>query len=324
MDELGKNSVVSQMDVQGEVNGRTSDDGGNEWDKRGMERIGKKQELRREFHFFSITGYAMILGCSWEFALINVVLTLSNGGKAGSIYMLLVAIVGAFFTCLSMAEMASIAPTAGGQYHWTSEFAPKKYQKILSFSVGFFCVLGWQTSLAATCFASAQQITALINLGNSNYTPTQWQTALFSWAILMLAIVANTVFYRKLPLLEGIVIFVHVLGFIAFIVVLWYVLLAYCWGMANTDLHSLIRLLVRRTMAPRSTAKSVFTDFELNGWPTTGVACLVGLNGPLPYLLGADSSVHLAEELKDSAWRLPRSMLLTAVSNYASAFVIVG
>lgn len=30
--------------------------------------------------------------------------------------------------------------------------APKKYQKILSFSVGFFCVLGWQTSLAATCF----------------------------------------------------------------------------------------------------------------------------------------------------------------------------
>ena len=32
--------------------------------------------------------------------------------------------------------------------------APRKYQKILSFSVGFFCVLGWQTSLAATCFVS--------------------------------------------------------------------------------------------------------------------------------------------------------------------------
>ncbi|KAL9580947.1 MAG: hypothetical protein Q9203_006100 [Teloschistes exilis] len=43
---------------------------GNEWDRRGMARIGKKQELRRGFHFFSITGYAMILGCSWEFALI--------------------------------------------------------------------------------------------------------------------------------------------------------------------------------------------------------------------------------------------------------------
>lgn len=42
---------------------------GTDWDQRGMARIGKKQELRREFHFFSITGYAMILGCSWEFAL---------------------------------------------------------------------------------------------------------------------------------------------------------------------------------------------------------------------------------------------------------------
>ena len=49
--------------------GDTEEKVGNEWDQRGMVRIGKKQELRREFHFFSITGYAMILGCSWEFAL---------------------------------------------------------------------------------------------------------------------------------------------------------------------------------------------------------------------------------------------------------------
>ena len=37
---------------------------GTEWDRRGMVRIGKKQELQREFEFYSITGYAMILGCS--------------------------------------------------------------------------------------------------------------------------------------------------------------------------------------------------------------------------------------------------------------------
>ena len=77
-------------------------------------------------------------------------------------------------------------------------------------------------------------------------------------------------------------------------------------------------------MAPRSTASSVFTDFELNGWPTAGLACFVGLNGPLGYLTGADSSVHLAEELKNAAWRLPRSMLLTAISNYITSFIIVG
>ena len=69
--------------------------------------------------------------------------------------------------------------------------------------------------------ASAQQITALINLSNQSYEPSQWQTALLSWVILLLAIFANTVLFRKLPLLEGFVIFVHVLGFFAFVIVLW-------------------------------------------------------------------------------------------------------
>lgn len=34
---------------------------GTEYDQRGMVRMGKKQELRREFQFFSIWGYAVIL-----------------------------------------------------------------------------------------------------------------------------------------------------------------------------------------------------------------------------------------------------------------------
>lgn len=36
----------------------------------------------------------------------------------------------------SLAEMASMAPTAGGQYHWVSEFAPASFQKPLSYVVG--------------------------------------------------------------------------------------------------------------------------------------------------------------------------------------------
>ena len=114
-----------------------------------------------------------------------------------------------------------MAPTAGGQYHWTSEFAPRQYQKILSFSVGFFCVLGWQTSLAATCFASAQQIAALITLSDSGFEAHEWQVALLSWAILGVAIFANTLLYRRLPLIEGIVTVLYVIGFFAFIIVLW-------------------------------------------------------------------------------------------------------
>ena len=72
MGRTRKESIYAQSDVYelpDVTPGDTSEKLGDEWDRRGMARIGKKQELRREFRFFSITGYAMILGCSWEFAL---------------------------------------------------------------------------------------------------------------------------------------------------------------------------------------------------------------------------------------------------------------
>jgi choline transport protein len=40
-------------------------------------------------------------------------------------------------------------------------------------------------------------------------------------AVVVIAIIFNTLLYRKLPLVEGIVIIAHVFGFFAFVVVLW-------------------------------------------------------------------------------------------------------
>lgn len=46
---------------------------------------------------------------------------------------------------------------------------------------------------------------------------------MLSWAVLLLCIFANTVLFRKLPFIEGVVTVIHVLGFIGFVIVLWYV-----------------------------------------------------------------------------------------------------
>ena len=45
---------------------------GTEYDQRNMIRMGKKQELRRDFQFFSIWGFAVMLGCSWEYVFMSV------------------------------------------------------------------------------------------------------------------------------------------------------------------------------------------------------------------------------------------------------------
>jgi len=62
--------------------------------------------------------------------------SLIDGGTAGLIWGFLAVSIGFLFVYLSLAEMASMAPTAGGQYHWVSEFAPQSAQKFLSFLVG--------------------------------------------------------------------------------------------------------------------------------------------------------------------------------------------
>jgi amino acid transporter len=35
-----------------------------------------------------------------------------------------------------ISELASMAPTSGGQYHWCAMLAPPKYMKILSYLTG--------------------------------------------------------------------------------------------------------------------------------------------------------------------------------------------
>lgn len=75
--------------------------------------------------------------------------------------------------------------------------------------------------MATTAYATALQIQGLISLNVESYVIRGWHGTLFSIAITIFAIVWNTVLIRKLPLLEGIVLTLHVFGFFAFVTVLW-------------------------------------------------------------------------------------------------------
>ena len=68
--------------------------------------------MQRNFRFLSIFGYSLLLGNGWVITTIGLLVPLSNGGTAGAIWSYLVVIVGSVFSTLSMAEMASMAPTA--------------------------------------------------------------------------------------------------------------------------------------------------------------------------------------------------------------------
>ena len=66
---------------------------------------------------------------TWEILLTANTQGLIAEGLAGLFWSLVQAYVVQAFAILSLAEMASIAPTVGGQYHWVSGFATQDFSE---------------------------------------------------------------------------------------------------------------------------------------------------------------------------------------------------
>jgi choline transport protein len=248
------------------------------------------------------------------------IIALLNGGTAGFIWMYLIAWAGFMCVNTSMAEMGSMfvpsnmdtsvlvlhtdpllhrAPTSGGQYHWVSEFAPPQHQKFISFIIGWLCVLGWQTGAANTAFLAGTQIQGLIVLNYPGYVFQRWHGTLLTCAVASFSVFFNTFLAKKLPLVEGIVLIIHVFGFFAVVVTLW-------------------------VLGPRGDAAEVFTTFtNFGGWNSNATSALVGILAVMIPLLGADAAVHMSEELKDASKQIPRTMIWTTFINGALGFVLI-
>lgn len=80
-------------------------------DIRDMQRLGKKQEFKRNFSFLSALGFVSIYMATWEFVLVSLSVGLLNGGFAG-LFWVFIGTVTCYGTIVaSLAEMESMAPT---------------------------------------------------------------------------------------------------------------------------------------------------------------------------------------------------------------------
>ena len=226
--------------------------GSTHLDKREMRRMGKKQELHRNFFPLSALSFTIVLQATWEFYLTANTQGLVDGGRAGLFWSYIWTFFGFGVISASLAEMASMAPTCGGQYHWVSEFAPPRYQKFMSYMTGWMSTLSWQAGNASGSFLSGTIIQGLITVNNPNYQPTNWQGTLLVFAMVSLVFVSNTWGARTVPGAQTLLLVVHVGGFLAIVIVLW-------------------------ALAPKTTANVVFTHFSNGGgWSNMGVSLMIG------------------------------------------------
>ncbi|KAF4547736.1 Amino acid permease-like protein 6 [Elsinoe fawcettii] len=76
-------------------------------------------------------------------------------------------------------------------------------------------------------------------------------------------------------------------------------------------------------LAPKTASEDVWIRFQqTSGWPTMGVVALVGLVGPVLTLIGPDSAVHMAEEIKDASRILPRAMMCAWALNGVTGWIM--
>ncbi|KAI9700999.1 MAG: hypothetical protein M1836_001667 [Candelina mexicana] len=273
--------------------------GGTRHDALDMHRVGKQQQLKRNFRFLSILGFTCTLMSTWEGIIASSTFGLIDGGLAGMIWIYIGTTVGFLAVVASMADMASMAPTSGGQYHWVSEFAPQRYQKFLSYIVGWLSALGWQSGTGSSSYLAGTMIQAILVFCYPEYTPTRWQGSLFMIAMVLIATFFNTWGASQLPTLEGVILVLHIFGFFAILIPLW-------------------------VLAPRNSATEVFTSFSNGGgWPSMGTAVIIGQIVPIFCFVGPDAATHMAEEIKDASIIVPRCMIWTAVLNATLGFIIL-
>jgi amino acid transporter len=112
--------------------------------------------------------------------------------------------------------------------------------------------LSWQAGTASGPFLVGTLIQACAIVVYPDYAPTNWQGTLMVIAVTILVWVLNIWGSGAMPLIQNIMLVVHVLGFLAIIIVLW-------------------------ILAPRASTEVTFTHFVNDGgWSTMGLSLMVG------------------------------------------------
>ena len=104
--------------------------------------MGYTQDMKRNFSVLSVLGVGFSLTNSWWGISAALVTGINSGGPVLIIYGIMLIALISVCVGVSLSELASALPNAGGQYFWTNELAPRKYAKFASYLTGWFAWAG--------------------------------------------------------------------------------------------------------------------------------------------------------------------------------------
>ncbi|KAF9480661.1 amino acid transporter [Pholiota conissans] len=246
--------------------------------------LGYKQEFKRAFTPLEVFGIAFsIIGLLPSIASV-LFYALPNGGGPAMVWGWMVASVFILIVGISMAELASAAPTSGGLYFWTYSLASPRWRNVLCWTVGYANTVGSIASVASIDWGCAVQIMAAATIGSGGtFEPTSAQLFGLYAAIIISHAVICCLGTSVLARLQTVYVILNVLLCLAII----------------------IALPAATPSEFKNSAKVALWDFSnVSGYPN-GFAFILSFLAPLWTICSFDSSVHISEEASNAATAVP-------------------
>ncbi|KAK4937035.1 hypothetical protein LTR10_022221 [Elasticomyces elasticus] len=259
-------------------------------DDQEVERMGYVAELHRPFTLLSVLaiGYEI---CSAPTALvISFSVIVGSGGPAMFIWGQWIIYLMAACVAVSLSELASAYPNAGGQYYWAAMLAPKSYRKLASFVVGYLSWASAMFMLASICISMGFLATGMYAVRHPTATISPWNVFVV-YQICNILGFALSCWQKFLPRISQFL-FSTMIAAAAIIFV-----------------TVLARAPVKQ---PASFVFASYTNYS--GW-NDGIAFLTGLLGVNWGFSCLDAVTHMAEEIPEPRKNVPKALLGTVALN---------
>ncbi|EMT62873.1 Choline transport protein [Fusarium odoratissimum] len=125
--------------------------------------MGYQPQMRRDISTLQLIGVAFMVTASWLGVLGGFTTGVVVGGSVCLIYGLIIVGVFSTFFAITLGELASAMPTAGGQYYWVSVLAPKKLSRPSAFFTGLCNLAGGVVATAGSSVLLGNMVLAVLS-----------------------------------------------------------------------------------------------------------------------------------------------------------------
>ncbi|WWC87950.1 uncharacterized protein L201_002850 [Kwoniella dendrophila CBS 6074] len=255
-----------------------------------LAKLGYKSEFIREFGNLETFSFAMSMTASIATTFTT---PLTYGGVASVVWCWLAGSIMNISLGASIAEIVSAYPTAGGLYTASAALVPRTWRPMVGWVTGYLNILGQVAGVASTEWGLSGMILGAVVICRETYVIEVWHQFLLFCALLVMHGILNSMPTAGLARLTRYFVFINI-------------------GSALIIIITLLACTPRSEMHPGS---YIFTEtINGTGWPSNGLAVMMGLLSVQWTMTDYDAAAHISEEVHRAAIAAPVAIFVAVLN----------